>query len=503
LQVKNIFIRAARACGIEWRTKQEIVRDEELFESYFDRYDITGTFGVCDHEEAEVKKFMNEYPEVKRSFIQAMKDVDCEYLKGDDVQEWLDKGNPMFNPDVIKPYETLTNKVAAVFTKLDALLPMPLLPGKKVSTFKELSDSYSPDNPFTNLLLPSLPKLKQFVQVYKQTARHEVQKKAIALVEEFLNQKISAEDMYDRAKKENCEIGLHFLTDTIRASFVRPDTIPDSCPARPDVLVLKQDSEAEARDIGRHAAKVAKVKLELSKLDPNDQQKRSELELKLIELLQLQADNDFVVAIGDAISAKDSVDFGYIRRVYYEQFYPKKDDLDNITEKQLEQFIEDATKTVKEIANKGKRKEYDAELKQIAADLQEMQDEFKAALNDPVAQKLSEGIIRQTEIMQSHIPYDDIIKYRLDRLFFLLDVGSHEVPTVMNAYDISPGEAYLEWCHSYPPILHTYEELPLLKEYIEKEPHDKEGHHKEGHKEGHLKEGHKEGHKEAHKEAHH
>jgi len=133
-----------------------------------------------------------------------------------------------------------------------------------------------------------------------------------------------------------------------------------------------------------------------------------------------------------------------------------------------------------EIAEKNKRKEYDAELQQIAVDIQEMQEEFDLAMYDPVTIKLAEGISRQTEIMKSRIAYDDFIKYKLDRVFFLLDVENEEVEKVMDTYDISPGESYLEWCHTYPPILHTYEELPLIKEYIEKDQDESEedAHHK-------------------------
>ncbi len=38
-------------------------------------------------------------------------------------------------------------------------------------------------------------------------------------------------------------------------------------------------------------------------------------------------------------------------------------------------------------------------------------------------------------------------------------------------FDISPGERTLEFLQSFPPVEHTYEEIPIIKEVDEEEEH--------------------------------
>eukprot|EP00005_Dracoamoeba_jomungandri_P002371 CAMPEP_0174261802 /NCGR_PEP_ID=MMETSP0439-20130205/12246_1 /TAXON_ID=0 /ORGANISM="Stereomyxa ramosa, Strain Chinc5" /LENGTH=198 /DNA_ID=CAMNT_0015346373 /DNA_START=12 /DNA_END=608 /DNA_ORIENTATION=+ len=61
-------------------------------------------------------------------------------------------------------------------------------------------------------------------------------------------------------------------------------------------------------------------------------------------------------------------------------------------------------------------------------------------------------------------PHDYVWKLKVDRLCRILEVPEAEQPKFRKENDISQGYMTLEWIHPSPPPLHTYEELPIIKE---------------------------------------
>eukprot|EP01120_Amphizonella_sp_Union-15-10_P007785 TRINITY_DN2673_c0_g1_i1.p1 TRINITY_DN2673_c0_g1~~TRINITY_DN2673_c0_g1_i1.p1 ORF type:complete len:595 (-),score=150.38 TRINITY_DN2673_c0_g1_i1:131-1915(-) len=105
--------------------------------------------------------------------------------------------------------------------------------------------------------------------------------------------------------------------------------------------------------------------------------------------------------------------------------------------------------------------EHLSKLEQLRADIHDK-------LVYPKALRIArEGYMRSAELLEPQMPYDSFVQQKMSRIFGILNIEQDEdVFDTIKKYDFSIGEDDIEWAHPYPPPLHTYEEIPLLKEYL-------------------------------------
>eukprot|EP01121_Diplochlamys_sp_Union-15-3_P019864 TRINITY_DN7588_c0_g1_i3.p1 TRINITY_DN7588_c0_g1~~TRINITY_DN7588_c0_g1_i3.p1 ORF type:complete len:335 (-),score=69.20 TRINITY_DN7588_c0_g1_i3:458-1462(-) len=94
----------------------------------------------------------------------------------------------------------------------------------------------------------------------------------------------------------------------------------------------------------------------------------------------------------------------------------------------------------------------------------------KAAIHSPHDQKAIDAWTGQWELIRPKNTYDDITRMKVDRIFMQFNLHTYEQQIdFLDNYELSMGDYGLEWVHGFPPPPHTYDELPLVKEYVERD----------------------------------